>query len=191
MTTTKAEWRRKLLAERGAVEASVRRRLSAAIAARVIAEPAFASSRSIVTYIAVGAEVDPSGITTPRLDGRAVYVPSATAPVFRRVSVEYGAPEMSPDPERPALVVVPGVGFDLLGVRLGRGQGYYDRALRDLRAGGQTTVVGVAFECQIVARLPYDPWDEPMDMVVSESRTIVPQRLEADESAAADDRSRV
>jgi 5-formyltetrahydrofolate cyclo-ligase len=72
----------------------------------------------------------------------------------------------------PVVAIVPGVGFDERGVRLGRGLGFYDRALNELRRNGETHVVGVAFEPQIVSQLPYDVWDEAVDVVVSELRVI-------------------
>ena len=50
------------------------------------------------------------------------------------------------------LILVPGVAFDLQGRRLGRGKGYYDRLLKDLR--GRTC--GVAFDQQIVAEIPVE-----------------------------------
>jgi 5-formyltetrahydrofolate cyclo-ligase len=72
----------------------------------------------------------------------------------------------------PVVVVVPGVGFDARGVRLGRGAGFYDRALADLRRAGLVYAVGVAFECQIVPALPAEAWDERVDWVVTEQRVI-------------------
>jgi 5-formyltetrahydrofolate cyclo-ligase len=70
------------------------------------------------------------------------------------------------------LVVVPGIGFDATGRRLGRGLGYYDRALAALRRDQPVTVVGIAYELQIVAELPHEPWDEPVDVIVTERRVL-------------------
>lgn len=63
-------------------------------------------------------------------------------------------------------VIVPGVAFSPGGGRLGHGGGHYDRWLR---SGRPPRVVGVAFALQVVANLPQDPWDERMDLVVTES----------------------
>lgn len=58
--------------------------------------------------------------------------------------------------------VIPGVAFDLAGNRLGRGKGYYDKLLKQ-----QTTYkVGVAFSFQVVASVPVDNFDIPMDLIV-------------------------
>ena len=68
------------------------------------------------------------------------------------------------------LVLIPGLGFDRAGHRLGRGRGYYDRALRGVLAGALR--VGLAHECQVVAHIPVDPHDERVDYIVTEKRLI-------------------
>ena len=84
---------------------------------------------------------------------------------------------------RPALaldvVVLPLVGFDPRGHRLGMGAGYYDRALRRRLAGSawrRPRLVGVAYACQQLAEIPASPWDVPLDLVVTERGVIVPRR---------------
>jgi 5-formyltetrahydrofolate cyclo-ligase len=61
----------------------------------------------------------------------------------------------------------PGLGFDRQGTRLGRGKGFYDRALAD--AEPEVLKIGIAFAQQVVDRLPSDPHDEPMDFVITGS----------------------
>jgi len=63
------------------------------------------------------------------------------------------------------LVVVPGLGFDTEGNRLGRGGGYYDRFLSHNGFGGVTC--GFAFEEQFLANVPIAEHDVPLDMAVS------------------------
>jgi 5-formyltetrahydrofolate cyclo-ligase len=84
---------------------------------------------------------------------------------------------LEPAAERPArsiratgLVLAPGIAFDLRGGRLGRGAGYYDRALAPIgkRRDGPR-FVGVAFDLQIVDRVPMQRHDVFMDAVVTES----------------------
>lgn len=65
----------------------------------------------------------------------------------------------------PDIVVVPIVRFDRHGDRLGRGAGCYDRWLA---AHDAAITVGVAFECQRVERLPVEPHDVPLDVIVTE-----------------------
>lgn len=64
------------------------------------------------------------------------------------------------------LVVVPGLAFDSMGRRLGKGFGYYDRFLSGRTA--RTMSVGLAFSYQILPEVPVDPWDMPVDVVVTE-----------------------
>lgn len=73
------------------------------------------------------------------------------------------APEAVPD-----LVLVPLVGVDRLGVRLGFGAGYYDRTLARLRSAGEVRVVGLAYPEQCVDRLPCEAHDERLDALVTD-----------------------
>jgi len=69
---------------------------------------------------------------------------------------------------KPDVVFVPGIAFDLECYRLGYGGGFYDRFL----SKGNFFKIGVCFEFQIVERLPVEPFDVPVDIVVSEKREI-------------------
>jgi 5-formyltetrahydrofolate cyclo-ligase len=64
------------------------------------------------------------------------------------------------------------VAFDHEGRRLGYGGGYYDRLL-PLVPAGAARVAG-AFELQVVDRVPAGPQDIAIDMVVTDSRTLLP-----------------
>lgn len=66
------------------------------------------------------------------------------------------------------LALVPGVAFDRIGGRLGYGAGFYDRLLAGGLADNAPLVSG-AFEAQIVDRIPLDPHDVPVDLVVTET----------------------
>jgi len=76
------------------------------------------------------------------------------------------------------LLLVPGVGFDLQGHRLGYGKGYYDRALEDAREG--MLRVGLAFDFQVVPALPAEAHDVRLQLLVTDSAmyrfepTVVP-----------------
>jgi 5-formyltetrahydrofolate cyclo-ligase len=60
------------------------------------------------------------------------------------------------------LAIIPGVGFSPQGARLGRGKGYYDRLLPNLRC----PKIGLALPCQIADEIPTEEWDIPMDEVI-------------------------
>ena len=71
------------------------------------------------------------------------------------------------------LVIVPLVGSDRRGGRIGFGKGWYDRFFEEMVAIGSRPVkVGLAFGFQVLDRLPSDPWDQPLDMVVTETEII-------------------
>ena len=72
------------------------------------------------------------------------------------------------------LVIVPGSVFDERGGRLGYGGGYYDRFLS---AFPRAIRIGLAFDLQIVRKIPLQPHDELLDMVITESRIIHTDRL--------------
>ncbi len=64
------------------------------------------------------------------------------------------------------LVVVPGVGFDRQGGRLGYGKGFYDRGLHSSQRPG--SLVGLCFELQLLERLPAESHDVHMDIIITE-----------------------
>jgi 5-formyltetrahydrofolate cyclo-ligase len=70
----------------------------------------------------------------------------------------------------PEIVIVPLVAFDARGNRLGYGGGYYDRTLQALRARRPTLAIGFAYDAQEAEGLPYEPTDQRLDMVVTQSR---------------------
>lgn len=75
-------------------------------------------------------------------------------------------------PEEIDLAIIPGVAFDLKCNRLGFGKGYYDKLLKKLHCPS----IGLAYELQIVPKLPLDEHDEAVDMIVTEERVIRKQK---------------
>jgi 5-formyltetrahydrofolate cyclo-ligase len=66
------------------------------------------------------------------------------------------------------MVVVPGLGFDESGDRLGRGAGFYDRFLASHNFKGIRC--GLAFEDQLMASVPIDEHDMRLDMLVTDQK---------------------
>ena len=81
-------------------------------------------------------------------------------------------PESSAPPCRPAIMLVPLVGVDLRGHRLGFGLGYYDRTLETLRAQGGVFAVGLAYAEQVVERLAVEAHDQPLDAVLTDAGVL-------------------
>src|SRR5262249_61676779 len=74
--------------------------------------------------------------------------------------------------------LVPGVAFDGRGARLGRGGGWYDRAL----AGHPDAArLGLAYDFQVVPFVPEASWDVRMHVVVTETRVLAGVERSADE----------
>ena len=67
------------------------------------------------------------------------------------------------------IIIVPGVGFDELGCRIGHGAGYYDNLLKE---SINAIHIGLAFEIQIVEKVPVESHDLPVDIIITEKRRI-------------------
>lgn len=72
----------------------------------------------------------------------------------------------------PSVLIVPLAGFDRYGNRLGYGGGYYDRTLQLLRKTGMQAAIGVAFAVQELPAIPSEPFDQPLDIVVTDHEII-------------------
>lgn len=77
-------------------------------------------------------------------------------------------PEKQVNVEELDLIMVPGVGFDSRGARMGHGKGYYDKLLEHARP--DTPLVALAFECQMFEEIPVAGHDVFMDKVITEER---------------------
>ena len=97
-------------------------------------------------------------------------------PGDRLVDAAFGVKE--PHPRRtdavPDLIIVPLLGFDAHGNRIGYGGGYYDRTLHSLRACGIVDAIGVGYEEQECDKIPTNPSDEPLDLILTDKRVLIP-----------------
>jgi len=141
------------------------------------------SARSIAFYIALGSEMG-CGAAIEAAVGRGLvvalpHVDSRDAPMrFLRwapgESLEPGwrgllQPGAESVPVRPDLVVCPLLGFDPNLNRIGQGAGFYDRALAALP---DVKKIGWGWSIQQRAAIGCDPWDVPLDAVVTEAGVI-------------------
>nr|WP_210314706.1 5-formyltetrahydrofolate cyclo-ligase [Rhizobium sp. AQ_MP] len=88
--------------------------------------------------------------------------------------VDTGFGTRGPGPEAavvdPDLLLVPLSAFDARGNRIGYGAGHYDRAIARLREKGRhPRLIGIAFDCQEVAEVPYEAHDVRLEAVLTES----------------------
>ena len=76
-----------------------------------------------------------------------------------------------------SLLLVPIVGIDREGYRLGQAGGYYDATLSAMKYRLQAKTIGVGFDCQLVDRLPHEAHDVPLDGFVSERGALAFRRF--------------
>ena len=187
MLAEKRRLRTLLRQQRRALSAQAVRKNSQRIAARLCARAMFHQARRILLYSPDENEIDTGGLwQEARRRGKYVYYPRVTADkqkveFVRRHDNEPLIPgvfdilvppgeDLFTSATQTDLVLIPGVGFDRAGHRLGRGRGYYDRALKGVLAGALR--VGLAHECQVVPHIPVAPHDERVDYIVTEERLV-------------------
>ncbi len=157
--------------------AAAREALERDLAATVA--PALAGARRPASYASVGAEIDPRFVEErlgphafPRVTGGALGFHLSP---WADLKPGYGGipePSASAPAILPDLLLVPLLAATTTGVRLGQGQGHYDRTLAALRAAGPVVAIGLAWEVQIADTLPADPWDERLDWLATPTRLL-------------------
>jgi len=194
--------RARILAARRALDPAQRSRLSAETCRRFlelhrhVPEQRWRGARvALYRALAIHAELDPMALEREwsRLGARLhfarvtdtvgrmmemVEVPEPQDPASW-VSGAYGMSEpraalAACDPSELDLILIPGVAFGPGGERIGLGGGFYDRYLpRAARAFR----LSLAFDLQIVGALPRQPWDQGVDLVVTEGRETSSRRV--------------
>jgi 5-formyltetrahydrofolate cyclo-ligase len=185
-STSKSELRKTIRARLQAMTDEQRHASSLAACSRLLSLEAFVHASSVMLYMPLAMEVDVTPVAircfqsqrtvcVPRVDWdrRDMEAVSVTSFDDHVMDVdEHGL--RSPRggrlvvPSTIDLVVVPGIAFDAGGRRLGRGGGYYDRFLSRLRRGA--TTVGIAFDEQIVDKVPVNDEDVSVDVIVTDRR---------------------
>lgn len=182
----KESMRRNLIDRRRMQSKSEAKRKSARVVEAVRSLDQWAEAREVLLYWPVQGEVDirPLARELWERDVR-VLLPRCRPDEFGRMDIACATCEgelapgpfsiMEPDAEKcapeaeccPDLALIPGVGFDWRGCRLGFGGGYYDRLLS---TGGlkKALTVGIAFSFQLLDHLPVEEWDQPVDIICTE-----------------------
>ncbi|PCI71155.1 MAG: 5-formyltetrahydrofolate cyclo-ligase [Piscirickettsiaceae bacterium] len=94
---------------------------------------------------------------------------------YNRFNIEEANTTSSISSKFLSMILVPLVGYDKLGNRLGAGGGYYDRTLSYSASATCTLkplLVGIAYSHQEVDKLATQPWDIPLDAVINERQII-------------------
>jgi 5-formyltetrahydrofolate cyclo-ligase len=181
----KADIRREALARRDALPAAERAAAAAAIAARPLPVPV--RPDSIVSgFSPLKSEINPVPLMRAFAAAGAQLALPVVAGKGRPLTMRawnFGEPLDSgvwgirePRPEAPEvfpdILIVPLLGFDRTGQRIGYGAGYYDMTIGRLRAMKPVTALGIAYAAQEIARVPFTPRDAILDLVLTERETI-------------------
>ena len=184
---TPRELRRSLIRRRRALPAQAVRRASRDVTRNAWQLPALRRARRIGMYLAVGGEIDCSGLLAQaHAAGREIYLPVLSGLALRFARYRPGEPLLAnhfgigePAADKPRLVsgsaldvvLTPLVAFDANGNRLGMGGGFYDRSFAFLRwriAWRRPRLIGLAHEFQRVETLRAETWDIPLLAAVTE-----------------------
>jgi len=172
--------RDRLLQQRQSLSPEACLELSLRAQQRLCDTPEFSTAQTLALYspirnevfterlFAAAAEID-IRVAYPRMRGEQlefILVEELSALVPGRMGVLEPSSGRVVDPEAIDLMVLPGVGFDRGGHRLGYGRGFYDRLLGGLER--RPHLAGLGFEIQVVDRLPRDPHDVRLDLLVTE-----------------------
>jgi len=178
LSARKAAQRKALRSSRRALPPSQRRR-AALRAARHLARLARAAgARHVAAYLGVNEEIDTAPLLALlRRQGCRLYVPRLAGERLRFAPLRgtlrdnrYGIaePAGAARPPRLDLIVLPLVGFDAAGRRLGMGGGYYDRLLARPRPSRRPLRVGLAFAAQELPEVAAGAGDARLDAIVTE-----------------------
>ena len=173
-THLKEEIRKRILSLRNGLDNDWIRDVSIQIEERLFEYKDFLESKNILFYDAFKKEVQTRGMIKRAIDmKKRVFLPVTD---FKNKNIlvseftnkgESGEVVSGNEIE---IVMVPGVAFDESGSRIGFGKGFYDRFL--YRLSGDVKTIGIAFDFQVVGKIPADSHDFIIDKVITEKRVI-------------------
>lgn len=168
-----------------------RREMERRMIERIVQLPAWSSARLVLGYLAMDDEAavdslvhtalaERKQVALPRIDPdgeemRFLLVPEGLD-ALETHRFGFRQPPATAKPAEvetrgyPTIVLVPGRAFDRTGHRIGHGGGYYDRFLSTI--GQHVFSIGVGYNVQCCERLPCDPWDMSVHVVVTDLETI-------------------
>lgn len=187
---SRPQLRRMLRKARRALTPAQQRQAARDLYRQLAQNPVFRRARHLSLYLPTDGEIDPRLLLrAAQRRGKATYLPVLSAwprtkMVFQRIRpgeklrpnrFRILEPRINAARQRKVwaldLVLLPLVGFDEEGGRLGMGGGFYDRSLAYLarrQNWRKPTLLGLAHECQKVARLDQASWDVPLQGTVTD-----------------------
>jgi len=185
----KKEIRKKILSLKDGLSTKIIKNHSTAIFDQLNKTEFYTEAHNVMLYVSFGSEV----MTKPIIDdllsrGKRVFIP-VTVPKTKALIVSelksyeddlvvghFGVMEPKEEALRPVepsildLVIVPGVAFDRNGYRIGYGGGYYDRFIP--RLPQKTTTVSLAFDMQLIEKIPTSEYDMAVEYIITEKQFI-------------------
>ncbi len=182
--------RKSLLAQRSALSDTARAVADAHILAHLLALPAYQRASSVLGYMNFGTEfASEHWVVAAQAAGKRVALPRVN-PLTRTLDLywvtdlsrqllvgKWGIREPSiescqrlNDLNEVEFALLPGVGFTRQGARLGYGGGFYDKLLAGFAS--HPPLVAAAYALQVVAMLPQEATDIPVDCLVTELETL-------------------
>ena len=183
--------RRELRQKRLSLSIQQQREAAKRLAINLLGHPDLQRAKHVAVYLPNDGEIDPLvyvrlarqrgvifylPVLHPVHRGRLAFSPFDTDTPLRPNRFGIPEPAFSAGLKRPPwaldAVLLPLVGFDQAGGRLGMGGGFYDRTfdftLRQRRLAPK--LIGLAHDCQRVSELPLENWDVPLHGIVSEQQ---------------------
>ena len=176
--------RKDILAKLRSQKDSERIAKSEQIKRRLFQDRSFQQAESVMFYMSKSYEVDTMAMIEEALGlGKRVIIPVTKTQEKSLIPSEIKDPKKdlvkgpfgicepkkeymnTMDPKDIDAVIVPGIAFDKKGNRIGHGQGYFDRFLKNLPS--RTPTIGLAFKLQLVKRISAFPWDIPVTKLIT------------------------
>jgi 5-formyltetrahydrofolate cyclo-ligase len=184
----KATTRRNIRKRREELSGEKQQTISRNIASRILASQVFSNAEHIAIYLPVSGEADPTTLTKhasatckhfylPVIathENSLLFAPLHSDTCFEPNRFNIPEPVCHPDELLPAnqldLVLMPLVGFDMCGNRLGMGGGFYDRtfAFKKQNRESPPLLIGYAYAFQQIEKLDAESWDVPLDGITTE-----------------------
>lgn len=179
--------REELMDIRGKLGKDEHKKKSRQVVKKLMDSNFYKDANNIMIFISFKNEIDTHEFIKKAIeDGKNIFVP-ITIPDGRKLKPSHlkNFNELEPgfyniltpkeefiryiDPKDLDLIIVPGLGFDKSGYRVGFGGGYYDRFLSNLK---NVKKISIAFDFQILDKVPKDSFDIPVDCIYTEKRKI-------------------
>nr|XP_034835368.1 5-formyltetrahydrofolate cyclo-ligase isoform X2 [Maniola hyperantus] len=178
--------REKVATKIAQLSADEKKRQSEIVYEKVINHPFYKSAQRIAIFMSTDEEIDTKPmIVHIKAKGAAAFVPQYAGGKMKMLRLEpddeqtmpltrHGIKQHSKDQHREDaldkgldLIIAPGVAFSSSGGRVGHGGGYYDKYITHLRANpNPPKILAVAFNCQVVDKVPMNEQDQKIDGVV-------------------------